>query len=128
MAKFNKILLIEDDTFISELYIRQLKKAGYEVKAVINGPEGLTLAQSGEYDLILLDIMIPDMTGLEVLDKVRDSKAFDPAKTKIVITTNLDQDDASRAATESKVDGYLIKADVTPKSLVKFIQQMEKVS
>lgn len=127
MSKFKNILLIEDDSFISELYTRALKKAGYDVSPVINGPDGLKMASSGKYDLILLDIMIPDMTGIEVLDKIRGKNNNALPNTKIIITTNLDQDDQSRIAMENQADGYLIKADVTPRTLVKFIKQLEEI-
>jgi CheY-like chemotaxis protein len=126
VSKFKKILLIEDDSFISELYARALKKADYDVDAVINGPDGLKLAKSGKYDLILLDIMIPDMTGIEVLDNIRGQDNNALPNTKIIVTTNLDQDDQSRIAMEQQADGYLIKADVTPRTLVKFIAQLEE--
>ena len=126
MSQFKKILLIEDDSFISELYTRALKKAGYDIDAVINGPKGLEMAKSGKYDLVLLDIMIPDMTGIEVLDKIRGQDRNALPNTKIIVTTNLDQDDKSRAAMEQQADGYLIKADVTPRTLVKFIHQLEE--
>lgn len=124
MAKFNKILLVEDDIFIVELYKRALTKAGYDVTAVLTGPEGLKEGKKGDYDLMLLDIMIPDMTGVEVLNELREEKNLSP-NMKIVITTNLDQDDESKAKVEQLADGYIIKADVTPKRLIELIHRIE---
>ena len=125
--KFKSILLIEDDHFISELYQRALKKAGYDVENVVNGPDGLSKAKSGKYDLILLDIMIPDLTGVEVLEELRGKDGNQLPDTRIVITTNLDQDEHAKRKMEQLADGYIIKADVTPKKLVKLIHQLEEV-
>jgi len=126
MAKINKILLIEDDQFISDLYVRSLRKAGYEVAHEVTGPGGLAQAQTGQFDLVMLDIMIPDMTGIDVLQALRGADNAALPNTKIIITTNLDQDDSSRADMESKADGYLIKADVTPRKLIEIIHQIEE--
>ena len=122
--KIKSILIVEDDGFISELYVRALKKAGYEVELAAQGPVGLKLAREGKFDIMLLDIMIPDMTGVEVLKELRKEKAVAP-EMRIIITTNLEQDDETREAVESLADGYIIKADITPKVLVKMIQGME---
>ena len=119
-----KVLCIEDEFFISELYTRALKKAGYDVTAALNGVDGLQLAQTDQYDIILLDLMVPDMTGMEILHILRDEKKTPHLHGKIIITTNLVQDDAAREEIESHADGYIIKADVTPKELVSFLEKL----
>jgi DNA-binding response OmpR family regulator len=126
MTKIRKILLIEDDQFISDLYIRSLRKAGFEVRHEVTGPGGLAQAKTGEYDLVMLDIMLPDMTGIDVLNELRGTDNSALPNTKIIITTNLDQDDESRQDLEARADGYLIKADVTPRKLVEIIGQIEQ--
>ncbi len=126
MAGLKTILFIEDDRLISELYARALSKAGYSVKQVVTGPNGLKEAKTGKYDLILLDIMIPDITGMDVLKELRGKDGSGMPNTKIVITTNLSQDDDSRAALEAQADGYLVKADITPKKLVAIVKQIEE--
>ncbi len=120
-----KVLCIEDEFFISELYSRALKKAGYDVTAALNGVDGLQLAQTDQYDIILLDLMVPDMTGMEILHILRDEKQTPHLHGKIIITTNLVQDDAARQEIESHADGYIIKADVTPKELVNYLSQID---
>ena len=117
-----KVLVIEDEPFIGELYTRSLKKAGYEVKVVVDGAEGLQEAQSNAYDIILLDIMVPSITGTELLKKMRGPEASPPIKSKIIVTTNLEQNEAAREEVEKQADGYLIKANITPKELVSFLQ------
>jgi len=122
MAK--KVLIIEDDRFISEMYARSLTKAGYEVKEVVTGPEGLKAAADG-FDFILLDIMIPDRTGVEVLEDLRGQDGRGLPKTKIIIMTNFEQDDATRQSMEKLADGYLIKAEITPKRMVDIVKSFE---
>lgn len=114
-----KILCIEDEHFISELYARALRQAGYDVTTLVSGEDGLRVAQSNEYDIILLDLMIPGITGFEVLRNLRERVAN--LKAKVIITTNLDQEESSRAEIERLADGYLIKAEFTPRQLVQII-------
>lgn len=124
IANDTKVLCIEDEHFISELYERALTKAGYQVNTVIDGPAGLVEAQTNAYDIILLDIMLPNMGGLEILSILRDPAKTPNLKAKIIITTNLDQGVEGRAAVESRADGYIVKAEVTPKQVVEFLQQL----
>jgi CheY-like chemotaxis protein len=119
------ILCIEDEHFIGELYTRALTKAGYRVTVIIDGEQGLAEAKTDKYDIILLDIMVPTMTGTEILKRLRDPSETPKLHSKIVITTNLEQDEEGRAAIESQADGYVVKAEVTPKQLVALLQQLE---
>jgi CheY-like chemotaxis protein len=120
-----KILCIEDEHFIGELYTRALTRGGYEVKVIIDGAEGLKEAQTDQYDIILLDIMVPNVTGIEILRRLRDPTETPKLHSKIVITTNLEQKDEDRAAIESQADGYVVKAEITPKQLVEFLDKLD---
>lgn len=126
MAAIVTILLIEDDRFIGEMYHRSLSKAGYDVKWVMSGREGTLEAVAKPYDLILLDIMLPEAQGTVVLDLLRGKEDKIP-HSRVIVMTNFDQDDESRAAMQAKADGYLIKADITPRKLISIISQMTKV-
>jgi len=117
-----KVLCIEDEHFISELYARALRRSGYDVTTMLSGEDGLRAAQSNQYDIILLDLMIPGITGFEVLRRLREETP--DLKAKVIITTNLDQEDDSRAEIEKKADGYLIKAEFTPRQLVQIIDDI----
>lgn len=119
-----KILCVEDEHFISELYNRALLKAGYEVKTILDGREALKEAQTDAYDIILLDIMLPNMTGLEILDKLRTPDG-PQIKAKIIIATNLEQSEENRLAVEEKADAYVVKAEMTPRQLVEFLTQFK---
>jgi DNA-binding response OmpR family regulator len=123
-TKTKKILCIEDEYFIGELYDRALTKAGYEVKTVIDGDEGLKEAQTNQYDIILLDLMVPNMTGMDILKYLRDPKQTPNFHSKIIITTNLEQREEVRASIEKQADGYLVKADITPHELVDILSKI----
>lgn len=123
-ASGKKVLCIEDEYFISELYERALARAGYQVHTIVDGPAGLQEAKTNQYDIILLDIMLPNMSGLEILHELRDPAQTPELKAKIIVTTNLDQGEDGRRAVENKADGYIVKAEITPKQLVEFLQQL----
>lgn len=118
------VLIIEDDRFIGEMYVRSLKHAGYQVDWMVDGRDGLVAARNKEYGIILLDIMLPEMRGTEILNALRGETDLVP-NTKIIILTNFDQDRKVKADMEAKSDGYLIKADLTPKSLLQFINELD---
>lgn len=119
-----KVLCIEDEHFISELYARALTKAGYHVDVQLDGQKGLAAAQTDIYDIILLDLMIPNITGIEVLRTLRDPKKTPRMHAKIIITTNLEQRDDVKADIENQADGYLVKAEITPHELVDFLTRL----
>lgn len=118
-----RILIIEDERFISELYTRALERAGFVVKTVADGEQALKEAVNGTYDIILLDIMLPTMNGVDLLYKMKSEHVQPPMSSKIIITTNLDQKEETRAKIEAMADGYLIKAEITPKELVNYVNQ-----
>lgn len=121
-----KILCIEDDRFIGEMYVRSLKKAGYDIDWVTDGDNGLIAARNTTYDLILLDVMLPERRGTEILEALRGGKQDLIPKSRVIILTNFEQDEESRAAMQSRADAYLIKAEITPKKLISIIQQLDK--
>lgn len=116
-----KVLCIEDEHFISELYVRALTRAGYDVTVEVDGRQGLELAKSNAFDIILLDLMVPSITGIEVLRRLRNTAETPELTAKIIITTNLEQREDIRADIEAQADGYLVKAEITPRELVEFL-------
>ena len=106
------ILCVEDDRFIGEMYIRSLRKAGYDVEWVVDGNDGLVAARNKQYDLIILDIMLPEQRGDQILASLRNDEVDLVPNSKIIIMTNFEQDDLSKASIIERVDGYLIKADI----------------
>ncbi|MGH7241204.1 MAG: response regulator [Candidatus Saccharimonadales bacterium] len=120
-----KVLCIEDERFISELYARALSKAGYDVTVEVDGQKGLELAQTDQFDIILLDLMIPTITGVEVLAKLRNTTVAPQIRAKIIITTNLEQREEVRKEIEEQADAYLVKAAITPRELVEFLSHVD---
>jgi len=123
-ATNRSILCIEDEPFISELYDRALSKAGYQVTVIHDGAAGLQEAQKNSYDIILLDLMVPNVTGIEILRALRDPARVPPLKSKIIIITNLEQREDVRADIERQADGYVVKAELTPHELVDFLDRI----
>ena len=117
MAGSKSILIVEDDRPIADMYGRVLERAGYSVEFATNGGEGLQKARQKPYDLVLLDIMMPEKTGIEVLKELRGEDGNGSPDTKIVILTNLAQDKTSQEALKAQADGYIIKADIVPSQL-----------
>ena len=118
------ILCVEDDRFIGEMYVRSLQKAGYDVTWVVDGSDGLVAARNQNFDLIILDLMLPEQRGDQIVDALRNNNVDLVPNSKILIMTNFEQDEASRRSVMSRVDGYLIKADITPRNLIDVVKQM----
>lgn len=122
------ILCIEDDRFIGEMYVRSLKNAGYDVDWMVDGNDGLVAARNKPYDLILLDIMLPEKRGSEILQALKGDSPDAIANTRIIVMTNFDQDEQSRIAMQNDVDGYLIKAEITPRKLLDIISKLDQAT
>lgn len=118
------VLCIEDDRFIGEMYVRSLKKAGYDVDWVVDGNDGLITARNKDYDVILLDVMLPERRGTDILEALRGKEDLIP-HSRVIVLTNFEQDDESRIAMQQHADAYLIKAEITPKKLISVIQQLD---
>ncbi|MCK5081082.1 MAG: response regulator [Candidatus Moranbacteria bacterium] len=114
-----KILLIEDDKFISEIYYRKLTDSGFKVELAQDGLDGIQAFERFQPDLVLLDIMLPEKNGWEVL---RELKAIKDSKSKIVMLTNLGEKDKIQQALKMGADDYLIKASLTPTELIEIIK------
>ena len=119
------VLCVEDDRFIGEMYVRSLKKAGYTVDWVVDGNDGLITARNKPYDLILLDVMLPERRGTEILTALRGGAEDLIPNTKVIVLTNFEQDDESRMEMQKHADAYLIKAEITPKKLIEVIHQLD---
>lgn len=125
---YKKILFIEDEVFIADLYAEVLRKNGFDVTCVYDGDSGLQAAQAQAFDLILLDLMLPGKSGIEVLTTLRDaaaSPAFDQS-TAIYLLTNFEEDDITKKKLLALSQAYLIKVNITPQSLVSMLKVTPK--
>lgn len=111
-----RILLVEDEQYLRELYQEILAEQGYSVDTAADGEEGFNKVKQGGWDLVILDIILPKMNGLEIMRKIKADPPVKPNK-KIVFLTNLDKDEEIKEALQLG-DGYFIKSQITPGSLV----------
>lgn len=115
MAK--RVIVIDDDLYIRELYEEVLKKEGYNVDSAANGEEAYNKLKQGGYNLILMDIMMPKMDGLGIMDAL----AKNPPAIKngpIILLTNLDHEPLIKDAMSKGASAFIVKADITPGDLV----------
>lgn len=115
-----KILVVEDDQFLRELYTDILNAENYSVDSASDGEEGLAKIKVGGYDLILLDIIMPKLDGLEIMKQMQTNPPQKPNKC-VVFLTNLDKDEEIKEALKLG-NGYLIKSQITPGSLVQEVK------
>lgn len=102
-----KILIIEDDNDIRELVRHNLSKEGYEIAATPEGERGLNMVETAHYDLVILDLMLPGMHGLEVCRRIRANASL--RKTGILIVTAKDEEADIVSGLELGADDYLVK-------------------
>lgn len=116
-----RILVIEDDQFLRELYEELLKDEGYSVDMAADGEEGLKKFHEGGYNLVLLDIMLPKIDGLEILRKSQENK---PKKENgpVVLLTNLGQDSIIKEGFSLGASGYLVKSAMNPDQVLNEIK------
>lgn len=124
MAGLPKILIIEDNPQLREIYTILLESSGYTVIAASDGPRGLEECRANQPDVIFLDIMMPGMSGLEVLDILRAKPEYNGQKAKIALLTNLGHDDRIEEAWRKKADGYVVKADINATDLIDVINSL----
>jgi len=116
-----KVAIIEDDQAISQMYRFKFEGEGYTVDTADNGKLGLALAENMKPDIILLDIMMPEMTGDEMLEKMR-STAWGK-DIKVIILTNMGERELPPKIKELGVSGVILKADMTPKQVAEIVKK-----
>lgn len=117
-----KILLIEDDIFVRDIYARELKKGDYEVTVAEDGQIGIDKLLSQQYDLVLLDIMMPKKTGIDVLKELRGSTSSFK-DTPVYLLTNLGQGSIIKQAVDIGAQGYLLKASYLPSQVLESVNK-----
>lgn len=117
-----KVLLVEDEEFIRDLFKRQLDLSGFSTDAFGTGKDGLAAISKNAYDLVLLDIMLPDVNGLQILQNIRQNQATKDVV--VVLLTNLGQDAVIKQGFELGADGYLVKAAYTPDQIVQELKNI----
>lgn len=106
----NRILLVEDDDALANVYVMRLQAEGMDVRRVANGEDALAAILSFKPDLVLLDVMMPKVSGFDVLDIIRNTPEV--ADVKIIMLTALSQESDKARAVSLGVDDYLVKSQV----------------
>jgi DNA-binding response OmpR family regulator len=111
-----KILLVDDDTFLRDMYAVKFKEHGDEVDGARDGVEALRMVASGGYELVITDMVMPGMSGSELIGKI---KALEHgAEVKCLVLSNQGEDSDISSAKAQGADGYLIKAELVPSEVV----------
>lgn len=105
-----RILFVEDDDALANVYLVRLQGEGFEVQRVANGEDALASAVSFKPDLVLLDVMMPQISGFDVLDILRNTP--ETANLKVIMLTALSQESDKKRAQDLGVDEYLVKSQV----------------
>ena len=116
----NKILLVEDDKFLSTALDDKLTREGFTVIKALNGQEAITKIRSQQPDLILLDIIMPQKNGFEVLAEIKLDETF--KHIPVIVLSNLGQEADIKKAQDLGAVDYLVKSDVEMKIVVEKIK------
>ncbi len=115
-----KVLIIEDDTFLQGLAANKLTKSDFDVTTAKNGETAMTELAKAKFDCILLDLMLPDISGFDILENLKSSKN----KTPVIVFSNLSDDKDIKKAMSFGVREYLIKSNFTLEELVEKVKKI----
>ncbi len=115
------ILVVEDDPILSKMYTEKFSSEGFKVLTALDGESGLDMALNNKVDIILLDVMLPRISGIDLLKKLRDhEKGKD---TLVIVLTNLADPEEKKMAMELGVRDYLVKAMQNPGQVVSKVKE-----
>jgi DNA-binding response OmpR family regulator len=116
-----KVAIIEDDTAISQMYRIKFETEGYKVETAENGKIGLELIESQKPDIVLLDLMMPEMGGEEMLTKLRATSWG--KNMKVIILTNMGESEAPATLKDLDVEAFILKANMTPRQVAELVKE-----
>lgn len=116
-----KIAIVEDDQAISQMYRMKFEAEGFEVETAENGKLGYELAKAMQPDLMLLDLMMPEMNGDECLEKIR-SESWGK-DIKVIILTNMGEQEAPAKLKDLGVENFIVKASMTPRQVAELAKK-----
>lgn len=117
-----KILLVDDDIFLRDMYATKFSEHGDEVVTAEDGEEALRLATADSFDAIIMDMVMPGMTGLDLLAALKGLQVS--KQSKYIILSNQGEDTDIKKAEEQGVAGYIIKADSIPSEVVEKVHKL----
>lgn len=116
-----KVLLVEDEADIREIYTELLMSEGYAVDQASDGDEALNKALSTNWDILLLDIMLPKRDGLEILSNIKSNQEL--RDRPVILLTNLDKDSILQSCMQLGANNYLVKSNITPQEVLKEVSK-----
>lgn len=116
-----KILLAEDDVMLHQLYLDLLKSTGHEIIEAFDGNQTFARMKEGGFDLVLLDQLMPGLTGMQVVDKLKNESPTQPNK-KVIFMTNVD-DPKQLESMKAISNGYILKSSLTPDQFLQKINE-----
>lgn len=116
------ILIVEDDESISNMYQLKIKQLGLNILVAADGASGLEAAKKQKPDLIMLDVILPQLDGFSVLEELKKNK--ETAKIPVVMLTNLSTTEDQEKANKLGANGYVVKANVTPTEVSETVQKL----
>jgi DNA-binding response OmpR family regulator len=117
----SKVAIVEDDSAISQMYRIKFEAEGYTVDTAENGKLGLALIEEMKPDIVLLDLMMPEMGGEEMLTKLRATTWG--ANIKVIILTNMGESEAPAGIRELNVEAFILKANMTPRQVAELVKE-----
>lgn len=117
-----KIAIIEDDLAIVQMYRMKFESEGFEVKTAGDGKTGLRLIEDFQPDIVLLDLMMPVMDGMEMLKQMRRNEWGKDKK--VVILTNMGQSEITEDAKQYDIEDFIVKADMTPRQVFERVNDL----
>lgn len=121
-----KIAIVEDDPVISQMYRMKFEADGFEVQLANNGKHGVELVESFQPDIILLDIQMPEMNGVEALTIIRKNDWGKDIPT--IILTNLGEEESPKELRNLGIHSYIVKAELTPRQVVERVKEALKIA
>lgn len=115
-----RILMVEDFPVMQKFYKDALEKAGYDLEVAEDGQQALDAVTKSDYDVILLDMLLPNMNGIEFLEHYQDR----PESTRVIILSDFAEPSRIERAKELGVQDYLIKSDYPPSELVTKLNEL----
>lgn len=122
MNTMKKIFIVEDDPFLVDIYVTKFEEKGYSVEAVRDGEEALGVIEKRDFDIIILDINLPKMSGWDVLRRLRENDKSQESKV-IILSNAVLEEDSRRMMDEFGVSKYIVKIYYTPEEVVKEVEE-----
>jgi len=117
-----KVLLVDDDNFLRDMYATMFQQSGDDVTVAETPEEALRICKDHTFDVVLTDMIMPGISGLELIEKLRSTN--EDFKSLIIVLSNQSEDHDKQAAKEKGADGYIVKAECIPSEVVAKVHEI----